>query len=111
MASSYAGLQERERASRSVVSADQHAELLEKIHQLNLLRESNSTLRLDSESNLKAAQDLQAQLRAARQELDPLKERLRILEAEIETRQGLVHRLEEDNKRLKDRTEQILSKV
>lgn len=93
------------------MSADQHAELLEKIHQLNLLRESNSTLRLDSESNLKAAQDLQAQLRAARQELDPLKERLRILEAEIETRQGLVHRLEEDNKRLKDRTEQILSKV
>ena len=74
MASSYTGLQERERASWSVVSADQHAELLEKIHQLNLLRESNSTLRLDSESNLKAAQDLQAQLRAARQELDPLKE-------------------------------------
>ena len=74
MASSYTGLQERERASRSVVSADQHAELLEKIHQLNLLRESNSTLCLDSESNLKAAQDLQAQLRAARQELDPLKE-------------------------------------
>jgi nucleoprotein TPR len=106
MTSSYAGLQGCERASRSVVSADQHADLLEKIkiHQLNLLRESNSTLRLDSESNLKAAQDLQAQLRAAHQELDPLKERLRILEAEIETPKGLYTGW-------RRRTKQMLSKV
>jgi nucleoprotein TPR len=93
------------------VSADQHAELLEKIQQLNLLRESNATLRLDSASNLKAAQDLQAQLTAAHRELDPLKERVRILEAEVETRQAFINRLEEDNKRLKNRIEQILSKV
>lgn len=102
---------ERDRASRSVVSAEQHAELLEKIQQVNLLRESNTTLRLDSEANLKAAQDLQAQLRAAHLELDPIKERVRVLDAEVESRQGLIHRLEEDNRRLKDRTEQILSKV
>ena len=71
-----------------------HADLLEKIYRLNLLRESETTLRQDSEANLEATQDLQAQLRIARQELDPLKERVRILEAEVEIVQGLIHRLE-----------------
>ena len=65
MANSYAGLQECEQALQSVVAADQHAELLVRIHQLNLLRESDSTLRLDSESNLRVVQDPQAQLRTA----------------------------------------------
>lgn len=94
-----------------MVSATQHAELLEKIQQLNLLRESNTTLRHDSEANLKSAQELRTQLRAARDELSPAKEQVRLLQAELDSRQGLVQRLEDDNKRLKDRTEQILSKV
>jgi nucleoprotein TPR len=93
------------------VSANQHADLLDKIQQINLLRESNATLRLDSEANLKTAQDLQAQLRAAREELNPIREQTRVLQAEVDMSKTLIMRLEDDNRRLKDRTEQILSKV
>ena|SRR5258708_22381607 len=84
---------------------------MEKINQLSLLRESNTTLRSEAEANSKAAHDLRIKLQKVQSELEPLKERVRVLEAELMAREDHIHRLEEDNKRLKDRTEQILSKV
>ncbi|KAF8340345.1 uncharacterized protein EI90DRAFT_3035253 [Cantharellus anzutake] len=102
--------EEREKASQSATSAEQHADLMEKINQLNLLRESNTTLRSEAEANSAAAHDLRIKLQKAQSEVEPLKERVRVLEAELKAREDHIHRLEEDNKRLKDRTEQILSK-
>jgi hypothetical protein len=65
--------QARKRTSCLKAYSDRSSQTLERIHQLNLLGESNSALCLDCESNLEVAQDLQAQLRTAPQELDPLK--------------------------------------
>src|SRR5258708_18764795 len=84
---------------------------MEKINQLSLLRESNTTLRSEAEANSKAAHDLRIKLQKVQSELEPLKERVRVLEAELMAREDHIHRLEEDNKTLKDRTEQIPIKV
>ncbi|KIJ29665.1 hypothetical protein M422DRAFT_147805, partial [Sphaerobolus stellatus SS14] len=66
--------EERERAANSAVSAAQHAELLERINQLNLLRESNATLRSECEAHRKRSESLQLDLNQLRAELRPLKE-------------------------------------
>ena len=93
------------------MSADQHSELLEKINQLNVLRESNATLRADATTHLTSVKTLREQLAQLKMEIDPIKEKAQMLEAELESRHAQISRLEEDNKRWKDRTDQILSKV
>jgi nucleoprotein TPR len=51
--------QERERAVDASGSEAQHAELIEKINQLNILRESNATLRSDCETHAKRSRELE----------------------------------------------------
>lgn len=53
-----------------------HQELLEKIEQANLLRESNITLRDQLEVSIKKQVELENQLRIAKEELIPLKGRI-----------------------------------
>lgn len=89
----------------------QHAELVEKIQQLNLLRESNATLRADSEAHAKRSRELDIKLKSVLQELDPLRERARTLQGELEARKEHVTRLEEENRRWQERNSQLLSKV
>jgi nucleoprotein TPR len=52
----------------------QHAELVEKIQQLNLLRESNAMLHADSEAHTKRWRKLDVRLKALIQELNLLHE-------------------------------------
>jgi nucleoprotein TPR len=89
----------------------QHAELVEKIQQLNLLRESNATLRADSEAHAKRSRELDTKLKSVLQELDPLRERARTMQGELEARTEHVTRLEEENRRWQERNSQLLTKV
>ena len=89
----------------------QHAELLEKIQQLNLLRESNATLRADSDAHSKRSRELDAKLKGLLQELDPLREASRTMRAELDARNQHVGRLEEENRRWQERNNQLLTKV
>ena len=89
----------------------QHAELVEKIQQLNLLRESNATLRADSDAHAKRSRELDAKLKGIIQELDPLRERARTMRAELDARNEHVARLEEENRRWQERNSQLLSKA
>ena len=89
----------------------QHAELVEKIQQLNLLRESNATLRADSEAHAKRARDLDAKLKGVIEEFDPLRDRARTMRAELDARNEHVARLEEENRRWQERNTQLLTKV
>ncbi|GAA95998.1 hypothetical protein E5Q_02658 [Mixia osmundae IAM 14324] len=79
--------EERSRAGDAVTSSAQHTELLEKINSLNILRESNATLRDEAQ---------RMQIREAA--------------AELAGRQNQIKLLEEDNARWKERTQQILQK-
>jgi nucleoprotein TPR len=103
--------QERERAVASVASDAQHAELVEKINQLTLLRESNATLRTDSESHAKRAKTLDAKVKALTSELDPLREQARVALAELEAQRQQVSLLEDESRKWQERNTQLLSKV
>lgn len=104
-------LQERERAASVAATDTQHAELVEKIQQVNLLRESNATLRADSEAHAKRWRELDVKLKGLIQELDPLRERARTMQAELDARNEHVARLEEENRRWQERNSQLLTKV
>ncbi|KAF7348346.1 Protein MLP1 [Mycena sanguinolenta] len=101
---------ERERAVETAASAAQHAELVERINQLNILRESNATLRTDSENHAKRARELDAKLKQLSAQLNPAKEQARVAQAELEARTSQMARLEEENRKWQERNTQLLSK-
>ncbi|KAF8967178.1 hypothetical protein BDZ97DRAFT_1917117 [Flammula alnicola] len=102
--------EERERAIENTASAAQHAELVERINQLNILRESNATLRAECESASKKARDLESKLKQLSLELDPAKEQARSAQAELEATKVQIQRLEQESRRWQERNTQLLSK-
>jgi len=75
------------------------------------LRESNATLRAESESASKKARDLETKLKALSQELDPAKEQARSAQAELEAMKVQIGRLEQESRRWQERNTQLLSKA
>ncbi|KAF6755929.1 hypothetical protein DFP72DRAFT_895626 [Ephemerocybe angulata] len=102
--------EERERAVESAASAAQHAELVERINQLNILRESNATLRADCENHAKKSRELEIKLRTVNAELEPTKDHARTAQAELEVCRGKIQRLEQESQSWQDRNRQLLSK-
>ncbi|KAI0081625.1 hypothetical protein K474DRAFT_1635534 [Panus rudis PR-1116 ss-1] len=102
--------EERERAVEAASSEAQHAELVERINQLTILRESNSTLRADCEAQTKRARNLEIKLQQLTSELDPLREELRVTKAELEAKDAQVKRLEDESRRWQERNTQLLTK-
>lgn len=103
--------QERERAVENTASAAQHAELVERINQLNILRESNATLRAECESATKKSRELEAKLAQLSKELEPAKEHALSAQAELEATKGQMQRLEQESRTWQERNSQLLSKV
>lgn len=102
--------EERERLSRmDGPGTKQHDELLEKINQLSILRESNTTLRDETERANRKVSTLQAQLAATQAEIDPLKEALRAAQGEVAAAQGQLSIVQEDNQRWQARAQSILA--
>jgi nucleoprotein TPR len=101
---------ERQKSQDSSDSKKMHTELLEKIDSLNILRESNSTLRSQNEINHKRIKLLEQRVKEKEAENGPLKEQNLSLKAEVETLRSEMKALEEDNGRWKARTQQILAK-
>ncbi|TPX69246.1 hypothetical protein SpCBS45565_g02578 [Spizellomyces sp. 'palustris'] len=106
-----ARLDEERRRSQDALQDDRrHKELMDKIEQANLLRESNVTLRDQVEQSAKKVKDLEEKLRESVKELEPLREQVVTLQAEVEVRKDENASLTDDNKRWKDRVDQILRK-
>ncbi|KIK69700.1 hypothetical protein GYMLUDRAFT_519506 [Collybiopsis luxurians FD-317 M1] len=102
--------EEREKAVEAAASNAKHEELIERINQLNILRESNATLRADCEVHAKRVKDLEEKLAALGKQLDPAKEEARIANAELQARDAQIKRLEEENRRWQSRNQQLLTK-
>jgi nucleoprotein TPR len=96
---------------QSTASATQHAELVERINQLNILRESNAMLRAEYESASKRSRDLETKLKQLSSELDPTKEQAKSATAELEATKVQMQRLEQESRRWQERNSQLLSKV
>lgn len=84
---------------------------MERINQLNILRESNATLRSDCENYAKRARELDNKVKELSAELEPAKEQARVAQAELEARDVQVKRLEVESRRWQERNSQLLSKV
>ncbi|KAG2344469.1 hypothetical protein BDR05DRAFT_975520 [Suillus weaverae] len=102
--------EERERAMEAATSDAQHAEMLERINQFNILRESNATLRADCETYAKRSRELDAKLQVLSTELEPVKEQARVAQAELQARDAQITRLEGESRRWQERNAQLLSK-
>lgn len=102
-------LQERAQAAEASVSSSQHAELVDKINQLNILRESNATLRAELEVNRKKAERFQSQLLRLKTEHEPIKLELVTAKAELEERQRQNEQFQNDIEQLKERFASVSS--
>ena len=102
---------ERERAVQAAVSDAQHSQLAEKINQVAILRESNTTLRQECDNYARRVRQLDLELRKAVEELDPIKEQLRVAQAECEAKDQQVAALEQESRRWQERNAQLLTKV
>lgn len=91
-------------------SERKHKELLEKIEQTNLLRESNITLRSQLEESQGRITTINLKLKQTEIEIEPLKQLVSQLETEVEARKSEGKALLEDNSRWKGRAQQILEK-
>ena len=103
-------MSEREKEASAATTSAQHQELLAKINELNLLRESNTTLRNENERNTRRAAEFEAKVSLLTSQLSPLEEKVHVLRAEIESKDDQMRLLMEDNERWKNRNQQILQK-
>ena len=97
--------------AKSTVNSTQYAELMEKINQLNILRESNATLRAESEAHARRAKQLESSVNQLSAELEPTREKIRTVQAESDEKDRQIRRLEDENKQWKERNSQLLTKV
>ncbi|KAL6308319.1 hypothetical protein BKA93DRAFT_560042 [Sparassis latifolia] len=102
--------EERERAVEAAASDAQHAELVDRINQLAIVRESNATLRADCEKYTRRCVELDAKLKQISVELDPAKESLRVAQAELEAKNEQIKHLEEESRKWRERNTQLLTK-
>lgn len=91
-------------------TAGDQKQLIDKINQLNILRESNATLREEAESNLTQFKKMSAKVAELNKQLAPLQDRVRDLEADAEVKDSMNKTLEEDAQRWKARAQQILER-
>jgi len=85
--------------------------LMSKINELTVYRESNATLRVESEAKGKRVAELDAKLRQVTDELAPAKQELLVLRAELDARDSQITRLNQDNRKWQERNQQLLTKV
>lgn len=102
--------QERQSGATSGQSAKEYSELLEKVDQLNLLRESNQTLRGEVQRLGKSLGEAEQKLKELDAEVQPLRSQARELGAERDANQQHIQRLNEEIELWKSRNNQILAK-
>jgi len=84
--------------------------LMEKIKELNVIRESNVTLRNDSQRYREKLEESEKEVEQLRNQLEPLQARMIEVEADLEYKSGLVKLVEEDRDRWQKRSDEIMHK-
>jgi len=102
---------EREHAAQTATSAAEHAELMERINQINLLRESNALLRSEASTNKQRVSQLESELSSLSTQMEPLKQRLLTAEASVEACAAQLEQSRKESLHWQERNQQILSKV
>ena len=87
-----------------------HEKVLAQLNDINILRESNSTLRQQSQFYSQKVTDLEADLTKLRASTTPLENQVRTLSAELETKTQQLALSQQDGARWRTRAQQILQK-
>ncbi|KAG0350070.1 hypothetical protein BG005_010401 [Podila minutissima] len=101
---------ERTKQQDAMVSKEKHEEILEKINQINLLRESNTMLRSENDRLQKLVTELEERNRELQSTLDPLNQQVREMTVDLETSKEELKQLGEDRDRWRTRTHDIMAK-
>ncbi|EPS42735.1 hypothetical protein H072_3269 [Dactylellina haptotyla CBS 200.50] len=102
--------EERAKESESMRLATQNEEIKQKMGELTVIRESNVTLRAERDRFAAAAENLRKEVAELKTKIEPLEEKITMLEGDVEVKDGQMKLLQEDNERWKARTNQILQK-
>lgn len=88
----------------------QHDDIMEKLNQLNLLRESNITLRNELENNNNKKKELQSELDKLKQNVAPIESELTALKYSMQEKEQELKLAKEEVHRWKKRSQDILEK-
>jgi nucleoprotein TPR len=101
---------ERKREDEALNIAAEHSKVMKQLEDLNVLRESNSSLRHQSNYYMNKSQELETELNTLKSRVEPLEEQIRELAAESEAKDQQIKLVQDDNEKWKKRAEQILQK-
>jgi nucleoprotein TPR len=102
--------QERRSHDTREENAASHSKLLQTLNELNLFRESNTSLRNEARS---AQDQLSAKIKEAEEliaQIEPIQTKLREVEQDLESKEGEIKLLQEDRDRWQKRTQDIMQK-
>ncbi|KAK9235419.1 hypothetical protein V1525DRAFT_269400 [Lipomyces kononenkoae] len=102
--------QERENNSSTRELNQLHQDLLGKVNELNILRESNSSLREENRRANSRIRTLEDDIKRLEAQIQPLEDRMATASADLEAKEQQLKLVQEDNERWKTRTQQILHK-
>ncbi|KAK9428742.1 hypothetical protein V1505DRAFT_332078 [Lipomyces doorenjongii] len=102
--------QERENDSSTREQNLLHQELLGKVNELNILRESNSSLREENRRANNRIRNLEDDIKKLETQIQPLEDKLATANADLEAKEQQLKLVQEDNERWKNRAQQILQK-
>ncbi|KAK9464611.1 hypothetical protein V1512DRAFT_267961 [Lipomyces arxii] len=103
-------VQERETNLSADEQSQMHNQLVEKVNEINILRESNSSLREETKRMSGQLSDLEDKIRSLTDQIEPLENKLSIATADLEAKEQQLTLTQEDNERWKARTQHILQK-
>ena len=101
---------ERKKASEQDASGASTTKLMQTLDELNLFRESSTTLRNESRQAREKLEEKSKEIEVLLAELEPLKARAGELEAELESKAGEIQLLTNDRDRWRERTQNIICK-
>lgn len=101
---------ERQRDDDKLRLSQEHEKVMAQLNDINILRESNATLRQQSQFYAQKAKDLEIAYETQKSTYEPLESQLRDALAEIEMKEQQIKLTQQDNNRWKERTQQILQK-
>ncbi|EGX50968.1 hypothetical protein AOL_s00054g704 [Orbilia oligospora ATCC 24927] len=102
--------EERARETEAMRLAAQNEEIKQKMGELTVIRESNVTLRAERDKFAGMVEQLRKEAADLKAKMEPLEEKIAMLEGDVEVKDGQMKLLQEDNERWKARTNQILQK-
>ncbi|KAK5174053.1 Protein mlp1 [Saxophila tyrrhenica] len=102
--------EERRQSSEKTANEGSTTKLMQTINELNLFRESSTTLRNEARQAREKLDEKSKEVERLVAELDPLKGRVGELEGELESKEGERKLLQDDRDHWRERTQNIISK-